>query len=472
MRHMKRKLLLQTLAILVTICSLYSQPVCEVQVSFDAQPLHTFGASYGDIAGDIIFNESGIDVRIDSMLWFGGSRGYTLVDIQAADCGFGFLQRAWFSNASLIFDLSSITTDGLSFIYWDNGGEENLQVNGSTEHVISKFEDLPLMVAPNVMCFVDSIYKDNCYGTEIGRVTLIGNINELRIAGQELAIDSLCIDEITTVIPENLACETQVSFDYQPLHIFGAGYGDLAGNVIFNESGIDVRIDSILWFGGSRGYTFVDIQAADCGFGLDQRAWFNNASLIFDLSSIVTKGVSFIYWDHGGEENLQVNGATEYVLTNFKALPSVVAPGVTCVADSVYKDNCSGVEIGRVTLFGNINELRIAGQELAVDSICIDEIAITALENNVHNQNYILTENYPNPFSTSTRISYTIPEPGIVSLKIYDIHGREIRELVNEYQTSNQYSVTFNAESLPSGTYYYKLQVNDLVNIQKMLLVK
>ena len=114
-------------------------------------------------------------------------------------------------------------------------------------------------------------------------------------------------------------------------------YGDNAGDMIFTESGIDVSIDSILWFSGSRGYNLVEIQAADCGFGFDQRAWFNNAALIFDLSAITTDGVSFIFWDHGGEENLQVNGATEFVVTDFMALPSIVAPNVTCAVYNVYR---------------------------------------------------------------------------------------------------------------------------------------
>ena len=478
MRHLKKKLLLDTLAIVFTICHVYAQPDCDVQVSFDAQPPATYGASYGDNAGDLIFTESGIDVRIDSMLWFGGSLGYNFVNIEAASCGFGFDQIASFNNASLIFDLSSIATNGVSFIFRDMGGEENLQVNGSTIHVISKFEDLPSWVAPNVQCVVDSVYADTCYGVKIGRVTLSGNINLLRIAGQELSIDSLCIDENTSdtipgdTIPENYECETQVGFDDQPPNTYGASYGDNAGDMIFTESGIDVSIDSILWFSGSRGYNLVEIQAADCGFGFDQRAWFNNAALIFDLSAITTDGVSFIFWDHGGEENLQVNGATEFVVTDFMALPSIVAPNVTCAVYNVYKDNCTGVDIGRVILTGNINELRIAGQELAVDSICINEAPSAIFENTLRNTSYYLAQNYPNPCRISTTISYSLPEPGMVSLKIFDLYGREIQELVNQYQTGNQYTVNFNTESLSNGIYYYKLQVNDFVDIKKILLVK
>jgi hypothetical protein len=407
------------------------------------------------------------------MLWLSGNRGYNYVEIEAVNCGFGYDQRAWFNNAALVFDLSPVTTEGVSFIFWDRGGEENLQVNGSTEFVVGKFEDLPAVVAPGVTCVVESVYEDTCYGGEIGRLTLLGNIDELRIAGQELAVDSICIDTVMPVeIPDDFECETQVSFDDQPLTTFSSANGDNAGDIVFTESGIDVRIDSMLWLSGNRGYNYVEIEAVDCGFGYDQRAWFNNAALVFDLSPVTTKGLSFIFWDNGGEENLQVNGSTEFVVGKFEDLPAVVAPGITCVVENVYEDTCYGGKIGRLTLLGNIDELRIAGQELAVDSICIYDSTLTMLEDLSNRNSYIDVQNYPNPFSISTIISYTIPEAGIVSLKIFDIHGREIQELVNEYQIDNQYTLNFNAESLPSGIYYYKIQVNDLVGINKMIVVK
>ena len=445
---------------------------CETQVSFDQQPPNTFGNSYGDAQGDIVFSEAGIDVRIDDMLWFGGSRGYNYVQIQEADCGVGHIQRAWFNNASLVFDLNAISTIGLSFIYQDHGGDENLQVNGATEHVVTGFDNLPTSVAPGVMCFVENVYKDNCNGHDVGKVTLIGDINELRIAGQELVVDSICIDETPEIEIPDLECETQVSFDQQPPNTFGNSYGDAQGDIVFSEAGIDVRIDDMLWFGGSRGYNYVQIQEADCGVGHIQRAWFNNASLVFDLNAISTIGLSFIYQDHGGDENLQVNGATEHVVTGFDNLPTSVAPGVMCFVENAYKDNCNGHDVGKVTLIGDINELRIAGQELVVDSICIDETPSTGLKNNRAYRNYHLSQNYPNPFSTSTNISYALQKPGFVSLKVYDVLGREVKVLVNEFQNSNQYKILFAPGLLPNGIYYYKLQVNNFVCVRKMLLIR
>ena len=64
---------------------------------------------------------------------------------------------------------------------------------------------------------------------------------------------------------------------------------------------------------------------------------------------------------------------------------------------------------------------------------------------------YKLFENYPNPFNPSTTIRYQIPEDGMVTLKVYDILGREVKTLVNDFKTKGRYEVTFNADALASG---------------------
>jgi len=85
---------------------------------------------------------------------------------------------------------------------------------------------------------------------------------------------------------------------------------------------------------------------------------------------------------------------------------------------------------------------------------------------------YKLSQNYPNPFNPSTTIKFQLPSSGIVSLKIYDILGREITTLVDEFKTEGRYEVIFNASSLASGVYLYRLNVNDYVDVKKMILLK
>ena len=85
---------------------------------------------------------------------------------------------------------------------------------------------------------------------------------------------------------------------------------------------------------------------------------------------------------------------------------------------------------------------------------------------------YRLYQNFPNPFNQTTSINYQVKEKGFVSLKVYDMLGREVAGLVNENQDSGKYSVIFNAAGLPSGVYIYSLRVNDFAQNNKMTLMK
>ncbi|GBD87548.1 hypothetical protein BMS3Abin03_01482 [bacterium BMS3Abin03] len=85
---------------------------------------------------------------------------------------------------------------------------------------------------------------------------------------------------------------------------------------------------------------------------------------------------------------------------------------------------------------------------------------------------YAIEQNYPNPFNPSTTIKYQLPQNGLVTLKIYDILGKEIATLVNSEQQSGRYEVNFNATNLASGVYLYRIKVNDYVAVKKMLLLK
>lgn len=83
-----------------------------------------------------------------------------------------------------------------------------------------------------------------------------------------------------------------------------------------------------------------------------------------------------------------------------------------------------------------------------------------------------LSQNYPNPFNPSTKISYTIPKSGLVTLKVYDMVGKEVASLVNEIKNAGNYEVTFNASNFSTGTYFYRLQSGNLVETKKMLFIK
>jgi DNA repair exonuclease SbcCD nuclease subunit len=83
-----------------------------------------------------------------------------------------------------------------------------------------------------------------------------------------------------------------------------------------------------------------------------------------------------------------------------------------------------------------------------------------------------LYQNYPNPFNPATTIKYSIAEQGLVSLKLFDILGREISTLINEEKPAGEYSIVYNASALASGVYFCRLQVNDFTSSKKLILMK
>ena len=85
---------------------------------------------------------------------------------------------------------------------------------------------------------------------------------------------------------------------------------------------------------------------------------------------------------------------------------------------------------------------------------------------------FYLEQNYPNPFNPATVISFQLPAAGFVKLKIFDLLGREVANLVNENLSAGSYKYDFNASALTSGIYFYKLETQNFSETRKMVLVK
>jgi len=87
-------------------------------------------------------------------------------------------------------------------------------------------------------------------------------------------------------------------------------------------------------------------------------------------------------------------------------------------------------------------------------------------------RHFMLMQNYPNPFNATTTISFTIEYPQLVTLKIYDLLGREIQTLINEDRQAGMHTVMFDASHLSSGIYFYRLQTSDYSESKRMVLLK
>ena len=85
---------------------------------------------------------------------------------------------------------------------------------------------------------------------------------------------------------------------------------------------------------------------------------------------------------------------------------------------------------------------------------------------------FTLNQNYPNPFNPSTTISYQLRTKSLVTLKVFDVLGKEIATLVNNVEQPGNKSVNFNADNLVSGVYYYRLQSGNFILTRKFVLLK
>ena len=86
--------------------------------------------------------------------------------------------------------------------------------------------------------------------------------------------------------------------------------------------------------------------------------------------------------------------------------------------------------------------------------------------------NYELAQNFPNPFNPSTNIKYNVAEEGFVNIVLYDVLGKEVMNIVNEYKPAGSYLIGFNAADLPGGAYFYKMTINGFTDVKKMILMK
>jgi hypothetical protein len=92
-------------------------------------------------------------------------------------------------------------------------------------------------------------------------------------------------------------------------------------------------------------------------------------------------------------------------------------------------------------------------------------------ESNIPND-YSVSQNYPNPFNPSTTITYALPKADVVSIKVYNILGQVVKNLVNQTQPAGTYTITFNADNLTSGIYFYNIQSGSFNQTKKMILIK
>ncbi len=136
----------------------------------------------------------------------------------------------------------------------------------------------------------------------------------------------------------------------------------------------------------------------------------------------------------------------------------------TAIANKMWQrvqNNSSGCALTVGSTYGYRPNIKLVGNSV-----------VSIQHNNQVPKSFVLEQNYPNPFNPTTNIKYQIVNNSFVSLKVYDILGREVETLVNESLKPGTYEVDFDGSNLSSGVYYYRMEAGNYFETKKMLLVK
>ncbi len=224
------------------------------------------------------------------------------------------------------------------------------------------------------------------------------------------------------------------------------------------------------------------IKASTCN-----RPYADIDSVLFNTVNL--SGVKFNIWYHDGSTasvnaSVTTKEAKVEIKTNFTsnrplaAFRSMWISSSNCDADSI------ACESGKFPLLSNWSSLqgkwfKIFRSKPSVHNNSAPDIKIEVPNTvNVSSSDsdipafYSLYQNYPNPFNPSTVISYQLPTSGYVSLKVYDLLGREVASLVNEEKTAGNYSIKFDGSKLSGGIYFYRLQAGKFISTKEMVLIK
>jgi hypothetical protein len=198
----------------------------------------------------------------------------------------------------------------------------------------------------------------------------------------------------------------------------------------------------------------------------DQISWFENKGTIpVELTSFTanvnTEGNVLLNWTTATELNNQMfeierrSKEAEFITIGY-----VDGYGTTTeLQEYAYLDKT--VVTG--THFYRLKQIDFGGQYEYSDEIEIDVIDPLT---------FVLAQNYPNPFNPSTNIKYSVAKTGSVKLAVYNLVGEEVNVLVSGQVNAGFYEIVFDASSLPSGIYFYKLQAGSFVETKKMVIIK
>jgi len=372
------------------------------------------------------------------------------------------------NNINIRFKFGAVpgTPCNVQFDFLDQGGLENLRVNGAPVFE-ADLEDLNgVAVAPGVVAYVSTMVTAS--GLR-GRVLLDGPVEDIWVGGQEFFLD-----DVRTVCETDKDCD-HVS-DHESLAIgttYGGCIGMLPNDLAFVEDGIPVHVSEFVT-GGPVLFNCASIVPPFTFFGKSHIANLNNITFVYDFASLDCEvgHVSFQFADLGGIENFSVNGAPLYV-GDLPAAPVAWPPDVTL---NVAATPIAGGVVGEAILEGTIQRMRLGGQEFWVDNVCAVCSDPLAAPGETVSVGASLAAP-PNPFRSGDTVRFSLDADSEVNLAIYDVRGALVTTLEEGLLPEGNHERSWDGmggdgTSVGAGTYFVRLRHERGLAMRKIVIVR
>jgi hypothetical protein len=272
--------------------------------------------------------------------------------------------------------------------------------------------------------------------------------------------------------------------------------GSFAGKTYVYYGGVSMDTNPDLTFLGEAAYDYFGVSVA--GTGDVNGDGFGDVIVGATYGGATDKGRAYLYFSTDGplpiqlasftatlleDHTVRLDWATLSELNNygfevqrkrasdpdFQTLPNSFIPGHgTTIEPHSYSYVDSGASPGLWTY--RLKQMDLDGSLHYSEPVSV--AVLTSVKENAVPIEFALERNYPNPFNPSTNIGFQISDYGLVTLRVYDVLGREVRTLVNERLQPGSYETTFDATGLPSGVYFCKLKTDGHISTKKMILTK
>lgn len=206
------------------------------------------------------------------------------------------------------------------------------------------------------------------------------------------------------------------------------------------------------------------VSAGTDGYGFPISERHEQLSFYYKFNKTVS--TAYLYIAVGVKKNGETIGAEFITITEAADDFVVMNIPITYLSNEVPDSAIIVLQVA-----DQVSDLSASGSYAVIDDISFNAVSDVE-EDDLKLSDFILAQNYPNPFNPSTIISWQSPRGSWQTIKVYDLLGRVVATLVDEYKPAGSYAVDFDASKLSSGVYLYRLQSNSEIITRKMTLIK